>query len=303
MAGIQRHRRGAGFTITEVVVVMVITSVVMALLLPGLGRARDHAKTAQGLANLQQIGQGVYIMAIDLNNTLPYGYWDGSPFTTTGNNDVVTDEEADWMLVLNDYLAGGGATYTALANSSRQNVVLPIFRDPNATYPDNGLHHYIGHPLLLPDRDVVENVENNQVKAVVRYRLTRLRRPDEVVLAMDGIQVYNTNINVINNPLVQYTSRATAGDMDNGALDNRIANNPNFLQTAFYDAGDNENDDLINPGVNQDGVPSTVVNPTSNFDIRWRQHNDTAANFVFPDGHSETLGMNNVRKRNIRVDR
>ena len=296
MTAMQRHRRGVGFTITEAVVVMVITSVVMALLLPGLGRARDHAKTAQGLENLRQLGQGVYIMAIDMNNTLPYGYWDGTPW----NSDAVNDSETDWMLALNDYLAGGGSTYTGLADGTRQNVVLPIFRDPNATYPDNGLHHYIGHPLLLPDRDVVEDVSLPATKAVVRYRLSRIRRPDEVVLAMDGIQVYNTNVNVINNPLVQYTSRAGADDMDGGALRNQSAG---FLNTAFYDEGDNANDTLINPGANQDGVPSTVPNPALNFDIRWRQNSDTAANFVFPDGHSETLGMNEVRKRNVRVDR
>ena len=302
MVAMQRHRRGEGFTITEAVVVMVITTVVMALLLPGLGRARDHAKTAQGLANLQQLGQGVYIMAIDLNNTLPIGYWDGSPW----NEDRALDGETDWMLALNDYLAGGGSTYTGLADGSRGNVVLPIFRDPNAMYPDQGLHHYIGHPLLLPDQDVVENVENSQVRAVVRYKLTRLRRPNEVVLAMDGIQFASDNVNVLGNPLVQYTSRATAGAMDGGAMDNRVVNNPNFLQTAFYDAGDGENDDLIAPGPNQDGHVNdnnTVWNPASTFDIRWRQHNDTAANFVFPDGHAETMSINNVRKRNVRVDR
>lgn len=296
MAAMQCNRRVSGFTITEAVVVMFITSVVMALLLPGMGRARDNARTAQGLANLQQLGQGVYIMAIDMNNTLPYGYWDGTPYTS--NN--VNDQETDWMLGLNDYLAGGGDTYTALANSSRQNVVLPIFRDPSATHPDNGLHHYIGHPLLLPDRDVVEDTTNLRVRAVVRYRLTRLRRPDEVVLAMDGIQVYNTNVNVVNNPLVQYTSRAAADDMDNGALDNQTGS---FLNSAFYDAGDADLNNLIAPGVNQDGIPGGGVSPANNFDVRWRQHNDTAANFVFPDGHSETLGMNEVRKRNIRVDR
>ena len=237
-----------------------------------------------------------------MNNTLPYGYWDGTPW----NSDAVNDEETDWMLALNDYLAGGGYTYTALANSSRANVVLPIFRDPSATYPDQGLHQYIGHPLLLPDRDVVEDVSLLNTKAVVRYRLSRIRRPDEVVLAMDGIQVYNTNINVVNNPLVQYTSRATAVDMDTrvgdsyGALDNR---NTNFLNTAFYDAGDADLNTLIEPGTDQDGVPGTTLNPSRNFDIRWRQNNDEAANFVFPDGHSQTLSKSNVLKRNIRVDR
>lgn len=296
MNAMQRYRRGAGFTITEAIVVMVITSVVMALLLPGLGRARDNAKTAQGLANLQQIGQGVYIMAIDLNNTLPYGYWDGTP---VGAPPPANDSETDWMVVLNDYLAGGGSTYKALADGSRQNETLPLFRDPNATNPDQGLHHYIGHPILLPDRDVAEDPARPEV---VRYRLTRLRRPDEVVLAMDGIQVASDNVNVINTP-AQYTSRATARDIDGSTLDGR----PAFaaIYKPFFDPADNDNDNPIDPGANQDGYldeSNNVFNPANTFDIRWRQHNDSAANFVFPDGHSETLGMNNVRKRNIRVD-
>lgn len=293
MVAMQRHRHGEGFTITEAVVVMVVTTVVMALLLPGLGRAREHARTAQGLANLQQLGQGVYIMAIDLNNTLPVGYWDGTPW----NDARIGALETDWMIVLNDYLAGGGDNYTALAAGPRQNETLPIFRDPNATYTDTGLHHYSGHPVLLPDQDVIENTTNPRVRAVTRYRLTRMRRPDEVILAMDGIQQYSNNRHVIGT-LAQFSTRALADDIDREALDNRTGN---FLNAAFYDEGDRDLNNLIDPGINQDGT--TGGNPARPNDIRWRQHSNTAANFVFPDGHSETLGMNNVRKRNIRVDR
>ena len=302
MVAMQRHRHGEGFTITEAVVVMVVTTVVMALLLPGLGRARDSARTAQGLANLQQLGQGVYIMAIDLNNTLPIGYWTGRPL---GDARPPGPLETDWMIVLNDYLVGGGDTYQALAVGSRQNDTLPIFRDPNATYPDQGLHHYIGHPVLLPDKDVVDDVSNPRVRAVVRYRLTRIRRPDEVVLAMDGIQMFRQPTAGMTASLspeaiyrFQYGTAATANHMDNGALNNQSGN---FLNSAFYDEGDADLNNLINPGPNQDGT--TNGNPANAFNVRWRQNNNTAANFVFPDGHSETMNMNNVRTRNIRVDR
>jgi len=53
------------FTLTELLVVIAIIGLLMALLLPSLSKARQHARSAQCLANLSEIGRAVQMYASD----------------------------------------------------------------------------------------------------------------------------------------------------------------------------------------------------------------------------------------------
>lgn len=261
------HRRVSGLTITEMVVMMSITTVVVAAVLPTMQMVRDQDMGVRGLANLHQIGQAVYIFTVDNSNKLPAGYFRGSRPAEPASSD-----ETDWTILLNDFLAGGGATYAQLENGQRGNELLPMFRDPHATFPNQGLYHYTAHPVLMPDTNEWDP-----------YPVFQFRRPHEVFLIADAIQ----------RPVgrIPRTAFATGFGIDNSSLA------PNAKP--FYDAGDSDNNDLIAPGINEDPAHPSAKNLAN---IRWRQKNNTAANFVFSDGHCEVLRMSQVKKRNIRVD-
>jgi len=125
-----------------------------------------------------------------------------------------------------------------------------------------GRLHYSAHPLLMPDL--------RQPSESI-YSMRKLARPAEVIMVMDGTQAIN-------------------GDADARAweVDNQQIFTP-------YDPNASDNDDSIDPGP----LPSTDSNQAH---IRWRQNDNDAANFLFADGHAATLRMNQVKKKNIRVE-
>lgn len=67
--------RRVGFTLIELLVVIAIIAVLIGILLPTLGSARDVAKTTKCLANLRSVSQGIS-MYTDQNRDL-FPYWSG----------------------------------------------------------------------------------------------------------------------------------------------------------------------------------------------------------------------------------
>jgi prepilin-type N-terminal cleavage/methylation domain-containing protein len=64
-------RRNRGFTLIEVLVVVAIIALLISILLPSLARAREQARTAQCLSQLQQLGRGLIMYTNDNRGSLP----------------------------------------------------------------------------------------------------------------------------------------------------------------------------------------------------------------------------------------
>src|ERR1035437_5510455 len=66
-------KRRSGFTLIELLVAVAIIALLIALLLPGLARAKDVAKKSRCLANLKQIGIAFYTYGGHNSDMVPHG--------------------------------------------------------------------------------------------------------------------------------------------------------------------------------------------------------------------------------------
>src|ERR1700688_1114042 len=99
---IARSRRAYdGFTLVELLVVIGIIALLVGILLPALGRARQQANSVWCQSNLRQIGMAIQTYTHDYDGRLPLYYWDG--YTSPPNNPGATD----WGWLILPYLKGG----------------------------------------------------------------------------------------------------------------------------------------------------------------------------------------------------
>ena len=67
----ERHHTRSAFTLIELLVVVAIISMLIAILLPSLSRAREQTKAVICLSNLRALGQGVTAFASEEKGRLP----------------------------------------------------------------------------------------------------------------------------------------------------------------------------------------------------------------------------------------
>jgi prepilin-type N-terminal cleavage/methylation domain-containing protein/prepilin-type processing-associated H-X9-DG protein len=122
-------RRRHGFTLIELLVVISIIGLLVGILLPALGVARESARNTQCLANVRSWGTGNLGWAQDNKDLLPYDGADTSASSATGNG-VPTFVLADaqglgnnlsepkfWANAVPQYL-DGTTTYARMVNAS-----------------------------------------------------------------------------------------------------------------------------------------------------------------------------------------
>jgi prepilin-type processing-associated H-X9-DG protein/prepilin-type N-terminal cleavage/methylation domain-containing protein len=194
--------RSRGFTLVELLVVIGIIALLISVLLPALGRAREAAKSIKCMGNLRQIGQGFQMYASDHRGVMPPGvgledangnfsgprelgydypdslnqaYWSDHPFVGkyAGNKTWGTHQRAGRM----------GHT------KADRSTVFTCPSDESAGYED-GNGRWLSYAILWnvwPLRSQFQNASQavSQYRAR-QFRITQIREPSRCLLALDG---------------------------------------------------------------------------------------------------------------------
>lgn len=167
-----RNLSRANFTIIELLVVISIITILAALLLPSLNRARGKAKQINCASNLRNFGQGFSSYSDDNAGMPPAGYYyyDGLPSKST-----------IWATLVKSYL---NLPYRSNAAAARKDLIMACQDLPG--------------PIEIKGWNPIQNVRDyNYTSYGVNlylvgtgtyygYKLSRISRPSQITLLTDA---------------------------------------------------------------------------------------------------------------------
>jgi prepilin-type processing-associated H-X9-DG protein/prepilin-type N-terminal cleavage/methylation domain-containing protein len=278
-----------GFTLVELLVVIGIIALLISILLPALGKARQQANVVVCQSHLRQIGQLIALYVNDNQGELPCGQIDDLPVGTNIAN------YSDWStLLMNELNSRFGNTYTS-EGAGAQVYNRGIFRDVD-TLDGSAPLHYSCHPRLMPDINWLDPAVSTNNAYLKPYRISQVQRSAEIALIFDSSQwqtdpsgEYTNWWGVqpvgwgLDNWRFGYFSQSTVGGVPNTQHDFLLFSNPNADNGAQMETGTNADtsSDL-----------AYLWWGCTNGQVRFRHNNNSTANFLFCDGHveSHTIG-------------
>ncbi|MBX2852117.1 MAG: DUF1559 domain-containing protein [Phycisphaeraceae bacterium] len=113
------------FTLIDLLVVISVIAILIALLLPALGKAKQSAKTAQCLANVRQLGVSLRAYAYENNGKL-------MPMENANAGDPLT-AQFNWFIKLTDYIDQTGYADSPDESSAENIGLCPEAVTPGST--------------------------------------------------------------------------------------------------------------------------------------------------------------------------
>ena len=140
----RRRPNRDGFTLIELLVVVAIIAVLISILLPSLGKAREQARAVKCAANMRQWGIGVSLYAASYDGVLPAKGDDGSSTNPVG----YWNDSSLWFNAIPSQLNSGNLGYNDIQISSQ-----PI-NPSGPPLPIGGMNSI----FVCPDASMVQGV-------------------------------------------------------------------------------------------------------------------------------------------------
>ena len=281
------------FTLVELLVVIGIIALLISILLPALGRAREQANMVKCEANLRQIGQAIVMYTQQNKGTLPwgfispgYGYPEGGP--------AYQGVEVDWTtLLVNimnpkiDYGYYSTSTANGAYDPNGQKGIGSDFAGSRGVFfcptvdtvvtTQALVTHYSSHARLMPDLSEVDwsvLFATNKHVGQKPYKIAKIKRSAEIVGIFDGT-INNTNYGAFS---VGYALDAVA-----------IQGNPPFLTDSYTSTITANTPVRLTPTSGTNISDINTDDPNNQGNIRFRHGNNNKANCLMMDGHVQTF--------------
>jgi prepilin-type N-terminal cleavage/methylation domain-containing protein/prepilin-type processing-associated H-X9-DG protein len=293
------------FTLVELLVVIGIIAVLVGILLPTLGRARESANQVKCMANMRQIGQAMTIYVGESKGMLPIGLlFNGHRIhrSVAPHGPIYQGESLDWTTLLMRVMRKGvGIGYSDQPDVSQNNAgTRAVFLCPTVFVPqakdNSAVTHYSSHPRLIPDMDgnewyIASYVSTGLpgVPLLRPYKATRIKRAPEIAVIFEGTT----------EPTGQqsgWLAHATVDSLDN----RRLGRRPFLTDDYSRDTSLNPNQPIdMKPGIGGWTEANDFNKDTRNNagNVRFRHKGDTQTNCLMLDGHVESFVLNKSTKQ------
>ena len=175
--------RAAGFTLVELLVVIGIIALLISILMPALGKAREQANAVKCMSNERQMGQALVMFTNEHKGYLPKAWFNDGVIGGRGDWQY-RDPMYGWTYILSLYMGRNKEAFRC--PSDETDHTYDTFNDGAANLPDTPDADNIPGSYRLN----ISYLPNGPFEAI---RITRLSRPSEAIIIADGRQGFGEN--------------------------------------------------------------------------------------------------------------